>query len=51
MAADRGELHQDCGAQTGLAIIEAGCQAWNKLIDQPQTIMSIGIRDWAHRGQ
>jgi transposase len=33
------------------AIIEAGCQAWNKLIDQPQTIMSIGIRDWAHRGQ
>ena len=23
------------------AIIEAGCQAWNKLIDQPETIMSI----------
>ena len=23
-------------------IIEAGCQAWNKLINQPQTIMSIG---------
>ena len=29
------------------AIIEAGCQAWNKLIDQPETIMSIGMRDWA----
>ena len=29
------------------AIIEAGCQAWNKLIDQPETIMSIGTRDWA----
>ena len=22
--------------------------AWNKLIDQPWTIMSIGLRDWAH---
>jgi hypothetical protein len=33
------------------AIIEAGCQAWNKLIDQPETIMSIGMRDWAHMGQ
>ena len=30
------------------AIIEAGCQAWNKLIDRPETIMSIGLRDWAH---
>ena len=33
------------------AIVEAGCQAWNKLIDQPETIMSIGMRDWAHSGQ
>ena len=33
------------------AIIEAGCQAWNKLIDQPETIMSIGMREWAHMGQ
>ncbi len=32
-------------------IIEAGCQAWNKLIDQPETIRSIGMRDWAHKGQ
>ena len=33
------------------AIIEAGCQAWNKLIVQPETIRSIGMRDWAHTGQ
>jgi hypothetical protein len=25
------------------------CEAWNKLIDQPWRIMSIGLRDWAHR--
>ena len=25
------------------------CDAWNKLIDQPWRIMSIGIRDWAYR--
>jgi hypothetical protein len=23
--------------------------AWNKLADQRWTIMSIGLRDWAHR--
>jgi len=23
-------------------------EAWNKLIDQPWRIMSIGMRDWAH---
>ena len=33
------------------AIIEAGCQAWNKLIDQPETIMSMGSREWAHKGR
>jgi len=33
------------------AILEAGCQAWNKLIDQPETITSIGLRDWAHKGR
>jgi len=33
-----------------LAIVEAGCKAWNKLIDQPETIRSIGLRDWAHKG-
>jgi len=25
------------------------CGAWNKLTDQPWRIMSIGVRDWAHR--
>ena len=33
------------------AIIAAGCTAWNKLINQPETIMSIGLRDWAHECQ
>ena len=33
------------------AILDAGCDAWNSLIAQPQTIMSIGIRDWPHPGQ
>jgi transposase len=32
-------------------ILDAGCTAWNKLIAQPQTIISIGLRDWAHTGQ
>jgi hypothetical protein len=32
-------------------ILDAGCDAWNKLLAQPQTIMSIGMRDWAHEGQ
>lgn len=30
------------------AIIDAGCDAWNNLIDQPETITSIGMRKWAH---
>jgi putative transposase len=24
-------------------------QVWNKLVNQPWRIMSIGLRDWAHR--
>ena len=24
------------------------CEAWNKLVDQPWRIMSIGLRNWAH---
>ena len=27
------------------AIIDAACEAWQKLIAQPQTIKSIGLRD------
>lgn len=30
-------------------IVAICCEAWNKLIDQPWRIMSIGLRDWAHR--
>ena len=33
------------------AIIDAACDAWRKLIAQPQTITSIGTRDWANIGQ
>ena len=33
------------------AIVEAACEAWNNLIDQPDTIASIGMRDWAHMDQ
>ena len=33
------------------AIIDAACEAWNKLIKQPDIITSIGVRDWAHTGQ
>ena len=29
-------------------IIAISAEAWNKLIDQPWRIMSIGIREWAH---
>jgi transposase len=24
------------------------CEAWNKLIDQPWRVISIGMRDWVH---
>ena len=33
------------------AIIDAACEAWRKLLNQPDTITSIGTRDWAHNGQ
>lgn len=32
-------------------IIDAACEAWQKLIAQPDTITSIGMREWAHVGQ
>ena len=28
--------------------LSADCDAWNKLIDQPWRIMSIGLRQWAY---
>ena len=30
-------------------ILDHCCFAWNRLADQPWRIMSIGLRDWAHR--
>jgi hypothetical protein len=32
-------------------IIDAACEAWNRLIAAPETITSIGPRKWAHVGQ
>ena len=29
-------------------IVDHCCDAWNKLIDQPWRIMSIGLRDWVY---
>ena len=34
---------------SGEAIVDHCCYAWNRLVDQPWRIMSIGLRDWAHR--
>ena len=33
------------------AIVDAACDAWRKLTAKPETITSIGMRDWAHVGQ
>jgi transposase len=37
--------------ETYADILDAGCDAWNRLIAQPDTITSIGTRKWAHIGQ
>ena len=29
-------------------LVDHCCAAWNRLVDAPWTIMSIGLRDWAH---
>ena len=29
-------------------IVDHCCFTWNKLVDQPWRIMSIGLRQWAH---
>ncbi len=31
-------------------LLDAACEGWNRLVDQPWRIMSIGLRDWAHNG-
>ena len=30
-------------------IVDHCCEAWKKFEDQPWRIMSLGLRDWAHR--
>ena len=30
-------------------ILDHCCHAWNRLVEQPWTIISIGLREWAHR--
>jgi hypothetical protein len=30
-------------------LVDHCCDAWNKLLDQPWRIMSLGLREWAHR--
>ena len=35
--------------RSGDDILDHCCNAWNKLIDQPWCIMSLGLRQWAHR--
>jgi hypothetical protein len=32
-------------------ILDAGCDAWNRLLAQPETVTSIGMRKWAHAGR
>ena len=29
-------------------LVDHCCDAWNKLVQQPWTVMSIGLREWAH---
>jgi transposase len=31
-------------------LVDHCCAAWNKLVDQPWRIMSIGLRQWARTG-
>ena len=32
-------------------ILEASCEAWNRLLEKPWKVMSIGLRQWAYEGQ
>jgi transposase len=34
---------------TYAGILDHCCAAWNRLTEQPWRIMSLGLRDWAHR--
>ena len=32
-------------------IVDHCCEAWNKLVNQPWRIISIGFRDWSHESR
>lgn len=40
---------QQTGARTLMFGPAAACRPWQRLVDQPWRIMSIGLREWAHR--
>lgn len=50
LAASSCELALHCVFETYHEIIEAACDAWQKLIAKPETITSIAMRQWAHVG-
>jgi transposase len=37
--------------ETYKVIIDAACEAWCNLLAQPETITSMGLREWAYMGQ
>ena len=37
--------------ETHADIVDAASDAWRRLVDVPEVITSIGMRDWAHIGQ
>jgi hypothetical protein len=47
----RGNWLSDLVFETYDNIIDAACDAWRKLIDQPEPITSLRMREWAHVGQ
>jgi len=36
-------------SETYADVLDQACAAWNKLVDQPWRIMTLGLRDWAHQ--
>lgn len=51
MSQPTGPLVPNTVFETYDAIIDAACDAWNKLAARPDVIRSIGLRAWAHVGQ
>jgi len=37
--------------ETYAEIVDAACDAWRRLVDRPEVITSIAMREWAHIGQ